>query len=795
MKRLELKKWLFTHQDLETNWQKDIDDSQWSVVSVPHDWSIHEPFDINNSSGTGYLPGGIGWYRSVSTKSGLNLLQGDRITLHFDGIYKRSEIWINGYHLGGQPSGYSEMFFDITELLSYSEDDDITISIRVDHSDIADSRWYTGSGINRPVWLEIRKAIDIPINGTTITTENVSSASAKVMISQKIDNHDHADTIVINQDIFLAGATKPTVSSKNQFLAGESSSVSTCALIIDNPELWSPDHPKLYRLITTFTKGNVVIASNEVFFGINSTIFDPNQGFILNGKQLKLKGVCIHDDAGSFGSAVPAEVWIRRLLRLKDMGVNAIRMSHNPHSPILYKLCDVIGFCVFDEAFDEWENPKNKWSHGHNVYPPKFEGYAHDFPAWYEQDLRNMVQRNKNHPSIIAWSIGNEIDYPNDPYANQLFTKMTGNNDNNKPEQERFFNPKRPDTRRLSTISRQLAAIIRQEDQTRPVTLAAAFPELSADTGLLDTIDLIGYNYKEHLYAKDHLRFPNKPFIGSENSHSYQDWVTVLNNDYVAGQFLWTGIDYLGEAAGWPIHGSGAGFLTLAGNKKPEFYLRKSWWSNKPVIRMFTRKNLSSSHPEWEHVERRWDYQAGAKIDVRIYSNCVNIELRLGAKLLSAPKYNSEYGYYESTIAYEESKLSVKGEFDNKTITDELTSVGVPTKFSTNNWSVPINLSAVLKETGLIIDQSLHQIEISLLDRHNQLSDSSALIQVSVTGNATLLGLENGDLADTTAYTCNYRHALHGKLIAYVYSLEADSSVEIKSIGVAPTVIKLKEFL
>ncbi len=268
------------------------------------------------------------------------------------------------------------------------------------------------------------------------------------------------------------------------------------------------------------------------------------------------------------------------------------------------------GFYVIDEAFDEWENPKNKWWQGHNVYPPRHEGYAKDFRAWHELDLGAMIDAHRNHPSIIAWSIGNEIDYPNDPYASPLFQEMTGNNDAAKPAAERLYDPE-PAGCPAPDDDREPARRHRQaEGSDPPVTLAAAFPELSSRTGLLDRLDLVGYNYKEHLYEADHRRFPDKPFLGSENSHRYADWLQVERNDYVAGQFLWTGIDYLGEARGWPTHGSGAGLLTLAGFEKDTWHLRRSWWSDEPVAHLVTRPHHDADVEKnfWTHpVSRDWD--------------------------------------------------------------------------------------------------------------------------------------------------------------------------------------------
>lgn len=349
--------------------------------------------------------------------------------------------------------------------------------------------------------------------------------------------------------------------------------------IMEAPSLWSPESPYLYRMQVWYSvDGGGAYLADEEKVGVRSIAFVPDQGFFLNGVNRKIKGVCVHHDGGCLGAAMRPEVWQRRLALLKECGCDAIRCSHNPHMPELYELCDTMGFLMMDEAFDEWENAKNKWSTGHNVYPPRHQGYYEDFPQWHEADLRAMVRRDRNHPGVILWSIGNEIDYPNDPYCHPMFQTMVGNNDANKPAAEMQYDGNKPNMERLAVLAEELAAIVREEDDSRPVTVAAAFPELSSRLGFFDALSVVGYNYKEHLYEEDHRRFPDKTFLGSENGHSEEAWRAVTEHSYICGQFLWTGIDYLGEAHGWPVHGSPAGLLTTAGFPKPEFDRRKKLW-------------------------------------------------------------------------------------------------------------------------------------------------------------------------------------------------------------------------
>lgn len=562
MHTFDIRRWVFTLTDTPDAWAKGYDDSSWRAVTVPHDWSIEQEFSEACSSGTGYLPGGVGWYRAHVSLREVGEVGGKHVRLVFHGVYKNAQVWVNGYHLGGRPSGYAEFSFDLTEILSYANSDDLVVTVRVEHTDISDSRWYNGSGITRRVELEVHEEARVAEHGTAFTTLTADASEATIQIAQVLVNDmAEAVTVWVRHELrSLSSGRVHTFNAEVEVLAGASADAVVSGQV-PQPELWSDTTPHLYRLTTTLSwgQGGERHSVYEETVGIRTFRFDPDRGFFINGEPRTLTGVCLHEDAGPFGTAVPDDVWLRRLLKLKDMGCNGVRMAHNPHAPELYRLCDALGFFVIDEAFDEWENPKNKWWQGHNVYPPRHQGYARDFHAWHERDLVAMVDAHRNHPSIIAWSIGNEIDYPNDPYASALFAEMTGNNDARKTARQRTYDPNRPDARRLPTIARQLIDVVKAKDTTRPVTIGAAYPELSSRTGLTELFDLVGYNYKEHLYEEDHARFPGMPIIGSENGHRYTDWLAVAHNDYISGQFLWTGIDYLGEAYGWPIHGSGAG--------------------------------------------------------------------------------------------------------------------------------------------------------------------------------------------------------------------------------------------
>jgi hypothetical protein len=517
-------------------------------------------------------------------------------------------------------------------------------------------------------------------------------------------------------------------------------------------------------------KDGVVLDQEETLTGIRSFEFKADKGFFLNGESMKLKGVCVHHDAGGLGAAVRKKVWERRLLTLKEMGCNAIRMSHNPHMPELYDLCDELGFLVIDEAFDEWEGVKNKWSRGHNVYPPSHYGYYEDFPEWHEKDLATMVLRDRNHPSIILWSIGNEIDYPNDPYGHPLFQTMTGNNDANKPAAERIYDPNKPNADRLPAIAKELVSIVKKHDVTRPVTAALAFPELSNLTGYADCLDVVGYNYKEHLYEEDHKKYPNRILMGSENGKELGQWLAVEKNEYISGQFLWTGIDFFGETTIWPSHGSHAGLIDVAGFEKPNYYFRKSLWSKKPMVKLFAGYSASDS------LSLGWNFIKNEEVKVVCFTNCATTELFLNGRSLGVKKLKDyEEKYLSWTVPFEKGVLkAVSTDERGKIYEDILLTTGAAAGMKLN-----------CEEEGLAADGlDMAHIVLNIVDFDgNIVHNAQDLVQVAVEGPGKLLGLENGNLEDTTACASFCRRAYHGKLVIYISSTPEKGVIKVKAQG------------
>lgn len=766
-------------------WEKDYSDDTWEGITLPHDWAVKGEFSKKYSSGTGYLRGGIGWYRLHFRLP--EEMRGKKIWLVFDGVYKNSQVWCNSYYFGKRPFGYSTFRYDISDAAYFGEKENV-VAVKVTHTDISDSRWFTGSGITRKVTLDIKDSVYVEPDSIFFTTKKIHEGEVEVNIEAVIANsllETTEQTISCRLlEMKENGSMTENRESINKLdkseidrtetvltetvlcsLDGEECKKITFRGTLNNAKLWSVEKPNLYRLEIEISNAQ----TESLLVGIREFTFDPDKGFFLNGENLKLKGVCLHHDAGCLGAAVTKNVWRRRLEKLKLMGCNAIRTSHNPHMPELYDLCDEMGFLMIDEAFDEWEGPKNKWSTGHNVYPPKKQGYYEDFPEWHKRDLQDMVKRDRNHPSIIQWSIGNEIDYPNDPYCHPLFESMTGNNDANKPAAERIYNPNRPNAERLSVIAKELVSLVKEVDDTRTVSLASAFPELAAQIGLYDSLDVIGYNYKEHLYEQDHKRFPKQAIFGSENSHTMSAWKAVRDNEYIAGQFLWTGIDYLGEAKGeWPNHGAGAGLLTLAGFEKTEYYFRQSLWTEKPMIKLGTSRQ-SDKNP-WKRMSQSWNYAKGEMIEVRAYTNCGSAKLYVNDTLVGENVWDDEKGYITWVIPFKAGILKVIA----NGCEDSLITTGAGVDIKLELWN-----SMVYDSTD-----DLLQLEVQVIDHEgNAVVSDSSMLQVEVTGDGELIGLENGDLGDVVAYTASYRRAHQGKLLIYLRPWKEDGNIIVKVEG------------
>ncbi|MBR3106721.1 MAG: DUF4982 domain-containing protein [Clostridia bacterium] len=714
-----------------------FDDRAWRTVTLPHDWAVEHPFDPSHASGTGYLPGGTAWYRKHFELD--ESTTGKRVRLTFQGVYKHAKVWVNSNYLGFHAYGYTSFSFDISEFVRPGEN---VIAVRVEHNNVADSRWYTGSGITRHVLLEISEPVCFRENGVFVSVLHAENGSAaQLRIRYDTFGAEQVNFRLMDRDGVCAAAASAE---------GEKGETS---ILVPFPQYWSPDFPYLYTLQCEARRGNRVTDTVAVPVGIRSFRFDPDEGFFLNGEAMKIKGVCVHHDAGCLGAAVPKPVWARRLRKFKEAGCNAIRTAHNPPDPDLLDLCDEMGFLVMDEAFDEWEGTKNKWWQGHNVYPPKHFGYAEDFPQWHEADLSSMVLRDRNHPCVILWSIGNEIDYPNDPYVTPLFKEALGNNDANKPAAERRYDPRKPDAERLAKVAKELVEIVHRLDDTRPVTSALSFPELSNRTGFADELDVVGYNYREYFYRDDHKTYPGRVILGSENSHDPKAWFAVRDNAFMSAQFLWTGIDFLGECRGWPVRISQAGMLNLAGFEKPLFYQRKALWTDEPFVRISAGDGDSERHGVWnEHFS--WRGEPGRMKTVSCYTNAKAVSLFLNGQFIGKKQVTDADGCRVTwEVPYQAGTLRavIDGGEDELFTAKPAASIELKTD------------KTVLRSDG----QDVAQVEIRLLDEDGRPALDEA-VHCQAVGDIKLVGIENGRPDDLTPYTEAYRSTLDGSAVAYL---------------------------
>ena len=628
--------WTFVLGDPEGAAAPDFDDARWVRVPLPHDWSVRGTLSPDNSSCTGYLPAGIGWYRKHFSAGEL---PAGKTYIYFEGVYNRSSVYLNGHLLGNRPSGYASFLYDLTPYLN-REGDNI-LAVRVDHSRQADSRFYTGSGIYRDVWLVSSGETHFALWGVGYALKSLTARQAVLGVDSAVEGPLPAAARLALTLRDAGGKVVARASAK----AAERQNVD---LKVPAPHCWDLDDPYLYTLEAVLTAGKAELDRTEVTVGIRSLSFDPDKGFALNGVNRKVKGVCLHHDAGVLGAVVPPEVWERRLLTLKTIGANAIRTAHNPQTPAFYDLCDRLGLLVMDEAFDEWEYNKKKWVEGWNVGTPAMEGTADFFNEWGERDVTDMVRRDRNHPSIILWSIGNEVDYPNDPYSHPI---LDGDNSEFTQPSSGGYKPDAPNAMRIGEIAKRLAARVREADSSRPVTGALAGVAMSNQTAYPEAVDVVGYNYTESRYAKDHAAYPDRVIYGSENGMGYDAWKAVRDNDFIFGQFLWTGIDYLGESNAWPSRGFYSGLLDLAGHLKPRGHMRAAMWSETPVCYIGTypkpqpRPGRRSAAGDSSDAWAGWNYEEGQLIRVVCYTNAAQARLLLDGREVGAmTPHNDETG-------------------------------------------------------------------------------------------------------------------------------------------------------
>lgn len=759
-------RWKFIIEDNQDFKNESFNDAEWQTVNVPHDWSIKGQLSPTLASATGYLPGGIGWYRKTLEVPANKKDQ--KVFLYFEGVYNRSEVFINGESLGKRPNGYISFAYDATPYIKYGEKN--IISVRVDHTQSADSRWYTGSGIYRDVWLVYSNPVHISQWGVYAYPEvNKNSGLLHIEVEVANETTSKSNVTIVNELVNAQGVLVSKSSNKVSVDAKQSGKIST-EIKVSNPTLWSVDTPNLYTLKTRVLKDGKIIDETSNQTGFRKFTFDANKGFALNDKWMKMKGVCLHHDAGVLGAAVPREVWKARLNTLKELGVNAVRTSHNPQAPEFYELCDELGLLVLNEAYDEWEFPKRKWLEGWNVGTPGFEGSYDIFADWSEKDLEDMVRRDRNHVSVFAWSIGNEVDYPNDPYSHPILDgdKKSGFS------QAVYGGYKKdaPDAMRLGDIAKRLVAAVKKFDKSRPITAGLAGVAMSNETEYPDALDIAGYNYTESKYQTDHKKYPNRVIYGSENRHDMEAWLEVENNDHIFGQFLWTGIDYLGESGSWPSRGFYSGLIDFSGNIKPRGYFRQALWANKPVTYIGTYLSTDGdnlSQDAWPI----WNYKEGQTVRVVSYTNADKVRLELNGIVVGSEKpCDQKTGIIFWDIPFKSGKLEAVGlDKDNKVVSRYAIVASKQPKALT----VSVENKVIDKEKGVA------QLMVQIVDEDGvpvTLSDNE--ITCTISGPATLLGLEAGNNNDMTDYTDNVHRVFHGKISAYIQSTNVAGTITVK---------------
>ena len=761
--------WLFSLSDDAQAKETSFDDSGWRRLDVPHDWSIEGQLSQDNASCTGYLPAGIGWYRKHFEMSDLS----QQAYIYFEGVYNRSEVYLNGHLLGKRPNGYVSFLYDMTSYLKKGEN---VLAVRVDHSRIADSRWYTGSGIYRDVWLVRAPEVHLSQWGVTYRLSHIDDGNAVVEIDVAVDapkqTKEAYDVRVMVDDEGREVAA--TQLSLGRLEAGQTKK--TLKLTIPDVKLWSLKTPHLYRLKAELQGGGRVSDKTEVTMGLRTLQFDANNGFALNGEWMKVKGVCLHHDAGVLGAAVPREVWVRKVRELKRMGANAIRMSHNPQAPVLYDICDKEGMLVMDEGSDEWEFPKRKWIKGWNQGEPGFDGTFDFFEEWIDRDVADMVLRDRNHPSVFLWSVGNEVDYPNDPYSHPV---LDGNNASISQPMFGGYKPDAPHAERIGKIAKRIAGVIRSIDTSRPVTGALAGVVMSNETEYPEAIDVVGYNYTEKRYDEDHQKYPQRIIYGSETGVGFDAWKAVRDKKHIFGQFVWTGTDYLGESGRWPSRGLNTGLLDFGSFKKPRGWFRAALWSDSPITYVGIAPHMQD---DW-NLPAHFPKDTMVTVRVACFTNAPQARLLLNGRVVGSMKeQNDSDAVIFWDIPYETGVLRAEGcDMSGKILSSY--------EISTNTEPVALRVSELLPEDC----ETFHQLLVEVIDKSGR-RVKSALNDVTCTveGPAVLLGLEGSNNTDMSDYRDNHQPVYHGRLVSYIRrNGEGKVRVTFSADGLTPCTIEL----
>ena len=771
--------WRFHQGDVMGAEAATYDDMDWRRLDVPHDWSIEGDNLRENPGGgsIGFFPTGMGWYRKTFDVKAFD--KNKLYSIEFDGIYMLSTVWLNGHELGTWPYGYSSFSYDLTPYLRAKGN---VLAVRVDNSRHGNSRWYTGSGIYRHVRLVETARTHFAKWGVFNSTMHLTEKEAAIRVKSELENDDNRDKqLTLSHTIIDADGNIVARAEQRVGIAAGSRGTDEQTINVPDPVLWNLDNPYLYTLRSTLTEGKRLVDEVDNVLGIRTIEYPLDKGFLLNGQQVKMKGVNLHHDGGAVGAAVPERVWERRLEILKSGGCNAIRTAHNPPAPEFLDLCDRMGFLVMDEAFDQWINGKNK------------EDYHLYFREWHERDLTAMVARDRNHPSVVMWSIGNEI-------RDQRSAEGPG-------------------------AAAEMIAICHRLDDTRLVTsgndeIASNSPTSPEFLAAFEN-DIIGYNYpdrwrtrREVVYAIDKAAYPNRRVVATESTglggprRQYQwpgtmpppqlgagadgfspqqqqqphfrrrnrglissemidveqRWRFTTAYDYVIGDFMWTGIDYYGES-GWPSRGSQSGYLDNCGFPKDGYWFFKSIWSQEPVLHLL---------PHWN-----WEGHEGQIMQVACFTNCEEVELFVngksyGKKATEFPRrgVNPSWASYDPgkhfattadlhltwDVEYQPGEIKVVGKRDGQTFEDVIRTASVPAQLR----------ATVDRPSFRAIPSDVAHVTIEVLDKDGNLCPlADNQVRFSVKG-GRLIGVESGNMTDLSSVLASERKAWSGKCLAIV---------------------------
>lgn len=785
--------WTFHLGDVEGASVTTFDDGDWRKLNLPHDWAIEGEFSKDNPSGTGggALPGGIGWYRKTFVAD--EAYQGKKVYIDFDGVYMNSEVYINGILLGKRPYGYISFRYDLTPYLNLGEEN--VVAVRVDNQEQPNSRWYSGCGIYRNVWLTVTNPVHVDLWGTYVTTPQVSESEAIVAVCTSVKNEGTADAqIEVVSSLLDAEGNRVGETSTVLPVAKDSVVVYEQTLSVASPVLWSVENPYLYTLATEVMVDGKLVDNYETVTGIRSFEFNAKKGFILNGNQVKIKGVCMHHDLGCLGAAVNTRAIKRQLEILQEMGCNGIRCSHNPPAPELLQLCDEMGFIVMDETFDMWRKKKTKYD------------YSLYFNEWHERDLTDLMLRDRNHPSIFMWSIGNEVlEQWSDANADTLSLEEA-NMILNFGHSAEMLAKEGAEMSVNSMLTKKLADMTRALDPTRPVTAGCNEPNPYNHLFASGALDIIGFNYHDDWFMGVPKNFPGKPFLVTESvsslmtrgyykmpsdkpilcperwdkpyydpsfscssydhcrapwgSHHENTLRLVTENDFISGQYIWTGFDYMGEPTpyGWPARSSYFGIVDLAGFPKDIYYMYQSQWTDKDVLHLFPH----------------WNWEEGQEIDLWAYFNHADeVELFIngksqGVKTMPADKYHVVW-----RVKYEPGTIKAVSRKEGKVVMEkEIHTAGEPAQ---------IRLTA--DRTEIQADGTdLSFITVEVLDKEGNLCpNADNLVNFDVKGVAFIAGVDNGNQTSMESFKASHRKAFYGKCLVVLQNNGGKGNIQLEA--------------